>query len=90
MPGQENDWLGVAALGQMPLQIETARSRHAHIEDQTTGTIQYVGIEQFARRAETDMLEPGGKYQFGQRLLNRRIVIHNDNEWLFRFAPALR
>jgi hypothetical protein len=90
MPCQEDDWFGIAVLGQMMLQIETARSRHSHIEDQATGAVQYVGIEQFARRAETDRLEAGGKYQFGQRLLNRRIVIHNDDEWLLRFAPPLR
>ena len=40
MPGQKDDRLGVAARRQTMLQIETARARHAHVEDQAARAVQ--------------------------------------------------
>src|SRR5690606_39099027 len=40
VPGEEDDWLGVAAIGHLTLQIEPTCSRHPHIEDEAAGTIQ--------------------------------------------------
>ena len=48
--------LGRAREAEAP-QIETARSWHAHIEDQATWAVQYVGVEQFAGRGKADRLE---------------------------------
>ena len=90
MPGEEDDRLGVAALGQMTLQVETACSGHAHIEDEATGTVQYAGVEQLAGRGEADRLEPRRQDQLGQRLPNRGVVVDNDDERLFRFASSWR
>src|SRR3546814_8998102 len=54
---QEDNWLGITVSGESTLQVETARSRRAHIEDQAAGAVQYVGFKQFARRAKADRLE---------------------------------
>src|SRR3546814_39506 len=54
---QEDNRLGITVSGESTLQVETARSRRAHIEDQAAGAVQYVGFKQFARRAKADRLE---------------------------------
>src|SRR5262245_6313254 len=55
--GQEDDWLEIAFLGQMMLQIKTARSWHANIKDNATGAVQYISVQKFASRGKADRLE---------------------------------
>src|SRR3546814_11185003 len=80
---QEDNRLGITVSGESTLQVETARSRRAHIEDQAAGAVQYVGFKQFARRAKADRLEARLKDQFGQRLSNGGSHIDNDHQRLF-------
>ena len=64
MPGKEDDGFGVAVFRKMLLQIEAARSWHAHVEDQAAGAVQNVGVDQLAGRGKANWLETRRQDQF--------------------------
>src|SRR5690606_23143969 len=47
VPGQENNWLWVAMLCQMILQIEAVLSGHANVEYEAPRPVHDVGLQQF-------------------------------------------
>src|SRR3546814_13982058 len=82
---QEDNRLGITVSGESTLQVETARSRRAHIEDQAAGAVQYVGFKQFARRAKADRLAAPCTDPFRQRYSNGGTVLDNAHPRLFGF-----
>ena len=72
------------------LQVKAACARHAHVEDQAAGAIQYVGVKQFSGRGKTGRLETRRQDQLGQRLANGCVVIDDNDERLVLFITALQ
>jgi hypothetical protein len=57
------------------LEIETARSRHTHIEDQAAWPLGKLGCQQLTRRGETHDVEPDRQDEFAKRAANILVIV---------------
>ena len=84
MAADEDDGLRIATRGQLALEIQSAQAGHTHVQDETTGPIGQIRLEQLAGRAKTDRIQLHRFHQFDESQPNSLVIVDNDDKRCFR------
>ena len=79
MSGHDDDRQVVAPIRQLLLEVQTAQTRHAYVEDEARRSVGRIAGEEFRRRGERLDVEPDGADQPLQGLAHIVVVIDDEN-----------
>ena len=87
--GEEDNRLRVVCRGEMLLEIETARPRHADIEHQAARPIGEFRLEHLTRRAEAGRVDPHRKQELLDRRADGRIIVDDQHQRAVRLGSLV-